>query len=218
MDEFPTTHPRILGVTGGIGAGKSTVGRMLEALGVPVWRADDAGRALYRSDATLRQWVADRWGAHLLVRNASGEDVDVDRAALGQIAFHSPADLAALSAQIHPRVAAAFAAWHRMQGQRLVPPAWVAREAAILFESETDRDCMATLTVEAPMEERIARVMQRDGNSAAAVEARIARQWSAAERQARARFTVHNGITDRLFPQICAICEELQGAINCHFK
>ncbi len=218
MQEFPTTRPLILGVTGGIGAGKSTACRMLQAMGIPVWSADEAGRKVYRSDAALRAWVADRWGAHLLVRDADGLDVDVDRAALGQIAFQSPTDLAALSAQVHPRVAAAFTAWHADQARRISPPAWVAREAAILFESGTDRDCAAVLTVEAPEDERIQRVMQRDGVSEAAVRARIQRQLSSDERIARAGFVLHNGTGEQLLPQVCAICEQLMAANNCNFN
>lgn len=218
MQEFPTTRPRILGVTGGIGAGKSTACRMLQAMGIPVWSADEAGRNVYRSDAALRAWVADRWGAHLLVRDADGLDVDVDRTALGQIAFQSPTELAALSAQVHPRVAAAFAAWHATQSQRTSPPDWVAREAAILFESGTDRDCDAVLTVEAPEDERILRVMQRDGVTETAVRARMQRQLGTAERIARSQFVLHNGTGDRLLAQICAICEQLMAADNCNFN
>lgn len=218
MQEFPTTRPRILGVTGGIGAGKSTACRMLQAMGIPVWSADEAGRNVYRSDAALRAWVADRWGAHLLVRDADGLDVDVDRTALGQIAFQSPTELAALSAQVHPRVSAAFAAWHATQSQRISSPDWVAREAAILFESGTDRDCSAVLTVEAPEGERIQRVMQRDGVTEAAVRARMQRQLGADERIARSQFVLHNGTGDRLLPQICAICEQLMAAENCNFN
>lgn len=218
MQEFPTTRPLILGVTGGIGAGKSTACRMLRAMGIPVWSADEAGRNVYRTDATLRAWVADRWGAHLLVRDAEGLDVDVDRTALGQIVFQSPTELAALSAQVHPRVADAFAAWHATQARRISPPAWVAREAAILFESGTDRDCAAVLTVEAPEDERIQRVIQRDGVAEAAVRARMQRQLGPDERIVRSQFVLHNGSGDRLFPQVCAICEQLMAANNCNFN
>ena len=216
MDEFPTTLPRVLGVTGGIGAGKSTVCLALAALGIPVWSADEAGRAIYRQDAALRQWVAEQWGNELLVRDGAGHAVDVNRAALGQIVFQSPEALALLSAQIHPRVAAAFQSWLQKQSRRSVPPRWVAREAAILFESGTDGDCDATATVEAPMEARLERVRRRDGANDEAIRDRMARQWSAEQRMARADFVLQNGPNDRLLPQICALCEKLLVHNNCH--
>lgn len=215
MDEFPTTRPRILGVTGGIGAGKSTVCRALAALGVPVWSADEAGRAVYRQDAALRCWVAEQWGDGMLLRDGAGNAVDIDRTALGQIVFQSPEALALLSAQIHPRVAAAFASWLQQQSCREAPPQWVAREAAILFESGTDGDCDATVTVEAPVDARAERVRRRDGANNEAIRDRMARQWSAEQRMARADFVLHNGPNDRLIPQICALCEKLMGDINC---
>lgn len=209
MREFPTTHPRIIGLTGGIGSGKSTVRRMLAALGIPGWSADEAGRAVYRNHPELRRWVADQWGDHLLLRDAANRDVDVDRAALGQIAFQDPAALAALSKRIHPLVARAFEAWRAVQSQRVVPPQWVVREAAILFESGTDRDCALTLNVEAPESERLERVVQRDGTTREAVRHRMERQWSDEQRRERADWTLRNGNHDALLPQIEAFLSGL---------
>ncbi len=209
MREFPTMHPRVIGLTGGIGSGKSTVRRALAAFGIPGWSADEAGRAVYRDHAALRRWVADQWGEHLLLRDAAGRDVDVNRAALGDIAFQDPAALAALSERIHPLVAEAFANWHVAQSQRVAPPAWVVREAAILFESGTDRDCTITLNIEAPEAERIERVMRRDGATHEAVRDRMNRQWSDAQRRERADWTLHNGKADALLPQIEAFLRGL---------
>ncbi len=209
MGEFPTTHPRIIGLTGGIGSGKSTVRRVLAAFGVPGWSADDAGRAVYRNHPDLRRWVADTWGADLLIRDDAGHDVDVDRGALGHIVFQNPAALAALSKRIHPLVAAAFATWRLAQTQREAPPTWVVREAAILFESGTDRDCTVTLNVEAPESERIERVVRRDGVAREAVRHRMNQQWTDLQRRGRADWTLHNGMRDELLPQIEAFLEGL---------
>lgn len=209
MREFPTTHPQIIGLTGGIGSGKSTVRRLLSAFGVPGWSADEAGRAVYRKHPELRRWVAERWGEELLLRDAEGRDVDVNRATLGAIVFQDPAALAALSERIHPLVADAFAAWRWAQSQRVAPPAWVVREAAILFESGTHRDCSITLNIEAPEAERIDRVMRRDGASHEAIRNRMNQQWSDDQRRERADWTLHNGKTDALLPQVEAFLRGL---------
>ena len=209
MREFPTTHPRIIGLTGGIGSGKSTVRRLLSAFGVPGWSADEAGRAVYRNHPELRRWVADQWGEELLLRDASGRDVDVHRAALGAIVFQDPAALAALSERIHPLVAQAFAAWRSAQSQRVARPAWVVREAAILFESGTHLDCTVTLNIEAPVTERIERVMHRDGAAFDAVRDRMNQQWSDDRRRECADWTLLNGQNDALLPQIEAFLRGL---------
>jgi dephospho-CoA kinase len=205
MQEFPTTQPRIIGLTGGIGSGKSTVLRAFNALGIPGWSADEAGRELYRKDEQLRKWVAELWGTQLLVLNKEGQDIDINRSQLAQIAFNDPAALQALSAQVHPRIALAFDAWFKIQSQRMVPPPFVIREAAILFESGTDAHCDWTVTVEAPEEERIKRVMNRDRVTEADVKARMSRQWSAPARIERADFVVQNSENEHLLTQVMTL-------------
>ena len=209
MQEFPTKLPRVIGLTGGIGAGKSTVARVLEAMGLPVWNADEAGRKAYASSSELRQWVGEHLGSSLLVFDASGNSVDVDRKALGDLAFQHPEILEELSARIHPLVAMAFEDWLTAQARRITPPLWVIREAAILFESGTDVGCHVTVTVEAPIQERIQRVMLRDGISESSVRSRMARQWSAEERMERASFVLHNGSQAPILPQIDQLLMDL---------
>jgi dephospho-CoA kinase len=209
MREFPTTHPRIIGLTGGIGSGKSTVRRALAAFGIPGWSADEAGRAVYRNHTELRRWVAEQWGEDLLLRDEAGRDVDVNRSALGAIVFQDPSALAVLSERIHPLIADAFSAWRAVQSHRVTPPAWVVREAAILFESGIDRDCAITLNIEAPEAERIERVMRRDGASLEAVRDRMSRQWSDEQRRERAHWTLCNGKFDAVLPQIEAFLRGL---------
>lgn len=209
MQEFPTKLPRVLGLTGGIGAGKSTVARALLAMGIPVWSADEAGRTAYVNSSELRDWIGERWGRNLLVFDQAGNSVDVNRTALGALAFEKPEILSELSSRIHPLVAAAFHDWYRAQAQRTTPPAWVVREAAILFESGTDADCYATVTVEAPLEERIERVMSRDGMKEQDVRKRIAHQWSSEARMKRATYILHNGSNTPILPQIQQLLVDL---------
>lgn len=202
MHEFPTTHPRVIGLTGGIGSGKSTVCRAFQAYGVPVWSADAAGHAVYRNHAELRDWVGKRWGEELLVRDGKGRDVDVNRTALGRIVFGNALELAELSRRVHPLVARAFAAWLDRHAARLIPPPWVVREAAILFESGADRECDWVVSVEAPEGERLARVLGRDRTNAAAVRDRMATQWSDAQRRERSDWVLVNSADQPVLPQI----------------
>ncbi len=175
------THPFLLGVTGGIGAGKSRACRILEACGAEVFYADDeAKRILLRAD--VRADVIAAFGA-----DTYRADGSLDRIRLGAHVFADPDALARLNAIVHPRVRQAFAE----RVARTSAPMLV-KEAAILFESGGDAELDATLVVDAPVEVRIARTMVRDDVDRAAVEARIARQMPDAERRARADYVLVN--------------------------
>lgn len=185
---------KVIGLTGGIGSGKSTVARVFAQLGTPVYMADDRAKALYTEDAELKRAVIARFGT-----STYAGDV-LNRAYLAQQVFGNPAALADLNAMVHPRVGADFKRW---EAQQDFP--YLIREAAILFESGSHKDCDAVILVSAPEQVRIARVMKRDGVNADAVQARMARQWTDAQRLPMSSHQLHNDDRALLVPQIEAL-------------
>lgn len=178
---MPPDRPFLLGVTGGIGAGKTAACRVLAGCGAEVFYADDEAKALLlRADA--RAEVTAAFGT-----DAYRPDGSLDRSWLAARVFSDADALARLNGIVHPRVRAAFRA--RVEG---TDAPMLVKEAAILFETGGERELDATLVVEAPRAVRIARVVARDGVAAQAVEARMARQMGDAERRARADYVVVN--------------------------
>ena len=190
-------RPFVVGVTGGIAAGKSTVCRMLSSMGVAVWDADHAAKSLYRTDHGLRDEVVGHFGVEVALRDGRGAAMDIDRSALAKKVFGHPDELAWLESKVHPAVAHAFDTW--LDGQRA--RTWVVREAAILFESGSDRGCDAVVTVEAPVALREVRALRR-GASAEDVARRMNVQWPSEDRIARAQATIWNDGVRPLLPQV----------------
>ena len=190
-------RPFVVGVTGGIAAGKSTVCRMLSSMGVAVWDADGAAKSLYRTDHGLRDEVVGHFGVEVALRDGQGAATDIDRSALAKKVFGHPDELAWLESKVHPAVARAFDTWLDAQQART----WVVREAAILFESGSDQGCDAVVTVEAPVALREARALGR-GASAEDVARRMHVQWPSEDRIARAQATIWNDGVRPLLPQV----------------
>ena len=190
-------RPFVVGVTGGIAAGKSTVCRMLSSMGVAVWDADHAAKSLYRTDHGLRDEVVGHFGVEVALRDGQGASMDIDRSALAKKVFGHPDELAWLESKVHPAVARAFDTW--LDGQR--ERTWVVREAAILFESGSDQGCDAVVTVEAPVVLREVRALRR-GASAEDVARRMNVQWPSEDRIARAQATIWNDGVRPLLPQV----------------
>lgn len=203
MVDFSTSHTKLLpviGLTGGIGSGKSTVAGVFTSLGIPVFNADERARALYAENADLRSWVVETFGrecgefdgAHL---------IGINRTELAQRVFGQPERLHMLNQRIHPEVHRKFQEWHRMQS-RLSGAPYVMREAAILIESGSQKDCDAIITVEAPVELRVTRAAGRLGVDEARIRARVAVQMTDAERSTHAAYRLFNGTSDDLLAQV----------------
>jgi dephospho-CoA kinase len=172
---------KIIGLTGGIGSGKTTIGNYFRSLGIPVYVADEEGRKLTDSAAVLLQ-----------IESVFGEKVfdhgKLNRKKISEIVFNNPEQLQKLNNIIHPAVKKHFGSWVK---QHINQP-FVIRESAILFESGSYRDCDYIITVTAPIEERITRVMQRDHLSKEAVSDRIKNQMSDEERISKSDFVIQN--------------------------
>ena len=190
---------KVIGLTGGIGSGKSTVARVFETLGLPVFDADREALALYGSDASLRLEVASAFGAALIAADGT-----VDRQELAAIVFSDEAALQRLNTLVHPRVAHIFSQWKKQQQSDAV-----IREAAILFESGSNVDCDWVIVVTAPEQLRIERVMRRNGMSEEAVRQRMARQWKTEMVLARADAVVVNDDKQLVLPQVLGIAAKL---------
>ena len=183
-----------VGVTGGIGSGKSTVCRVFAMLGVPVYEADARGKALMNSDPAVMMQVRALFGEQAY-RNGL-----LDRNYIAGRVFGDPDALAALNAIVHPAVGVDFRQWAQ---ERQAP--YVIEESAILFEHGLDSSLDKMVTVSAPEALRVRRTCLRDGVTEAQVRQRIAHQMSDEERNARADFILRADERQLLIPQILAL-------------
>ncbi len=161
---------QVIGLTGGMGAGKSVVARILNGMGHPVYDADAAAKRLYDTDSGLLEAVVGRFGQAVLDGFGS-----LNLGHLAQMVFSDAQALAALNALVHPVVAKDFELWRN--GHRLEGVPFVFREAAILFESGSDMDCDLIWGVQAPVALRVNRVQSRTGWSEDEILQRMSRQW-----------------------------------------
>lgn len=186
-----------VGVTGGIGSGKSIVCRVLQVLGVPVFNADAEAKALY-SLPPVRSAVIRQFGEACYVGDV------LDRQALADRVFHDPDALQRLNAIIHPAVRERFRTWSADRSN-----AYVVMEAAILAETGGDKAFDHVVVVTAPEDLRIKRVMARDGVGEKEVRARIQNQVDEAARLAIADTVIVNDDHTLVIPQVLALHRKL---------
>jgi dephospho-CoA kinase len=187
-----------IGLTGGMGAGKSTVSKVLKTLGHVVYDSDRAAKGLYDSDMALRQAVMDRFGEAVFTSKG-----DIDRAALAKLAFNSPEATRDLNEMVHPAVRQDFEKWRKMQvslGHR-----GVFKEAAILFESGAFKQCDQVWLVSAPLEIRKSRIMSRMGMTIEDMERRMALQWPEERKRRLADQVIVNDGEVALVPQLLSL-------------
>lgn len=199
-----SARPPQLGLTGSIGAGKSTVARMLERRGAALVDADALARAATRDPGVLARVAADL-GADLV------RDGELDRAATAARVFGDDRARARLNAIVHPWVRAARAARVR-ELQAGDPPPLIVHDIPLLFEAGMADEFDAVAVVVAPLEERLRRVAARSGLTEAEVRERDAAQWPQEVKAARARFVLDNGGDETaLARQVDAMWRELTG-------
>lgn len=187
-----------VGLTGGIGSGKSTVAAVFEMLGVPVYYSDQHAKSLMISDK-IRELIVAEFGEQSYDRCGK-----LNRVFLAKTVFSDSEKLRRLNSIVHPVVAADFLEWASRQQSEIV-----LQEAAILIESGAYRDMDCIIVVEAPLETRIQRVIKRDGVSFDDVKHRIDAQMSDEKRLSYADFTIIADSTQLLLPQIVRIKEKL---------
>lgn len=185
---------KIVGLTGGIGSGKSTVAQMFAAYGIPVYNSDIEAKELTNSSPVIRQQLIS-----LLGEETYKEGI-LERKFLADKIFNDPEILQKVNAIIHPKVAAHFKNWVTLQNS-----AYVIKEAAILYESGSDSQCDLVIVVTASKKERIRRVMQRDRVSKKEVEARMRNQWSDSKKIKLADFVIYNELLSDTKKQVESI-------------
>lgn len=176
-----------VGITGGIGSGKSTVSRILAECGVKVYTSDDRAKELMVTSLELRDKIVATFGEEAYI------DGQLNRSYLAQSVFNDPARLAMLNSIVHPAVMDDFDRWAEQQSG-----SYVVLESAILFEANLDSRVDCVVSVLAPEALRIERAMQRDGSSREEVERRIANQISDDERTERSKYAIVNIVLDDL--------------------
>ncbi len=182
-----------IGITGGIGSGKTTVCRVFEVLGIPVFYADNAAKALMHTDVLLRQDIIAGFG-----EESYFGDGNLNRKHISSIVFNDSGQLGKLNALVHPAVFRAFDIW--VSEQKNVP--YVLKEAALLFESDSYKMCDQSILVKSPEELRISRIIKRDNTTAEEVRLRMSRQFSDEKKEKLTDHTITNDEVVLLIPQI----------------
>jgi dephospho-CoA kinase len=194
-----------IGITGNIGSGKTTVSKLFELIGIPVFYADDAAKNIMMADELLITQIKQTFG-----NDSYFADGSLNRKYIADIVFNDEAELAKLNSLTHPAVFRAFDTWV----DQIVGVPYVIKEAALLFESTSYKSCDKSIMVTAPLDLRIKRVMKRDGISKQEVESRNAKQFSEEKKIALADYVIKNDETELVIPQVLKLHQSFLSLIN----
>lgn len=187
-----------VGITGGIGSGKSTVCNIFERLGVPVYYADLRAKQLMEDDKTLRNEIKSNFG-----EEAYNNDNSLNRVYLSSLVFNNEDKLLLLNSLVHPIVQNDYKSWVSILDSKNYP--YCLKEAALLVETGSFKMLDKLIVVSAPLEDRIGRVMARDNASREQVLNRINAQLPEAEKIQLAHFVIYNDKIMDLMPQVTKI-------------
>ena len=183
-----------IGITGGIGSGKTYVSEVFSSLGIPVFNADVESKRLMSSSDKLISLVKDSFGNDIYTNGV------LDKKKLASIVFSDKEKLENLNNIVHPIVKQEFIDWCKKQNS-----SYVIKEAAILFESSSDKGLDAVICVSAPLNIRIDRAVKRDGSSEKEMKNRIENQISQEEKENLSDYIIVNDGVQSLLPQILKI-------------
>ncbi len=172
---------KIIGLTGGIGSGKTSIANYLASKDIPVYIADDAGKKVMQQQEVFEA-IKKEFGSAIFDEN------QLNRSKLAEIVFNNPEQLKALNNIVHPAVKKDFKEW--LQLKNSFP--FVVYESAILFESGSYKDFDYIMSVTAPLEIRISRVLERDNTNREQVMNRIKAQWTDEQRVSKSDFVIDN--------------------------
>ncbi|WP_299440527.1 dephospho-CoA kinase [uncultured Aquimarina sp.] len=182
---------KVIGLTGGIGSGKSTVAKMFAKLGVPIYIADDEAKKMMNEDVNIKNQIKDLLGTKSYIKG------ELNRPFIADKVFNDKELLGKLNAIVHPAVATHFIAWKNEQKSN-----YVIKEAAILFENGGYKQCDYTVLVTAPKETRIERVLKRDNTTKSQVLARLKNQWEDSKKIPLADFVIINTKLEETWLQV----------------
>ena len=189
---------KIVGLTGGIGSGKTTIAKMFEELGVPVYYADMEAKKLMQNSAGLRKKII------ALLGEDAYDHKGINRAFIAQIVFHDREKLEQLNALVHPQVENHFKKWLGLQNA-----AYIIQENALIFEKNKQAAYDRIITVTAPFEKRIERVVKRDGVTRQQVLDRIDNQIDDDYKVKQASFVINNTVLSESKDQVSHIHRQL---------
>lgn len=182
-----------VGITGGIGSGKTTVCRVFELLGIPVFYADNVAKTIMQTDSQLKNEILNAFGQESYL-----VDGQLNRPYISSIVFKDQSQLNKLNALVHPAVFRAFDRW--IAEQKDVP--YILKEAALLYESESYKMCDLSILVISPESTRISRIKARDHISEEEIMLRMKRQFSDEQKMKLANHILINDENRLLIPQI----------------
>jgi dephospho-CoA kinase len=192
-----------IGLTGGIGSGKTTVAQIFEVLAIPVYYADQAARDLMNQDPELKKQIISAFGPEVY------KEGELNRTYLGAMVFADAEKLVLLNEMVHPVTLRDAETW--MQNQKTL---YAIKEAALIFEAELEKFFDYIIGVTAPESLRLERVMTRDQTSAENVKRRMQQQMDENEKMSRCDFIVVNDDIQAILPQVLKIHEILLSKIH----
>lgn len=193
-----------IGITGGIGSGKSVVSRLLEIMGVPIYISDSEAKRLTQTDRTIREGLTGLLGEEVYAGGV------LNKPLLASYLFGSPEHARQVNGIIHPRVKEDFRIWARRHADSRI----VGIESAILIEAGFASEVDKIVLVYAPEEVRIRRAVARDASSREAIQRRIASQMSDEKKREQADFVIVNDGETPLIPQVLQLIASLTGGIS----
>jgi len=183
---------RKIGVTGGIGSGKSIVCEVFNQLGVPVYNSDFEAKKMLDNNIPIKDKIYKEFGNSFFIKN------EIDKKKLANLVFNDKKAITVLNNIIHPAVAEDFNNWLETKSKFK----YIIKEAAILFESGIYKDLDKIVLVNAPKELRIKRVMKRDNVSESSVKQRMKNQWSENKKIEKSDYIIYNDENHLILPQI----------------
>ena len=193
---------KIIGLTGGIGTGKSVVAKVFATLGIPVFNADEEAKRIMQSSLEIKAKLIQQFGSSIY------NEFGLQKEKLAAIVFNDPYQLQLLNAIVHPVTIQAAKDWAAKQTSP-----YVIKEAALIFESGSAEGLFKVIGVTAPLSLRIHRVMQRDGISKEQVEARMRNQISDTIKMRLCDFVIHNNNQQMVIPQVIEIDKKIRVAL-----
>ena len=189
-----------VGITGGIGSGKSTVCKIFKLIGIPVFEADKVAKYLINSDEKISNELIQLFGNNIYDSNKK-----LNKKMLADLIFNDESLLEKVNNLVHPAVRNEFILWHQKQNSK-----YTVHEAAILFESGFYKMMDFTILVSAPEVARIERVVKRDKIKPELVESRMSKQWNDEDKRKLASIELVNDNKHLLIPQILEIDKKLK--------
>jgi dephospho-CoA kinase len=186
-----------IGITGGIGSGKSTVAQIFNVLGIPVYSSDDAAKRLMNEDEELKNNILKSFGKQ------SYSNGKLNRKYLAEQAFRDRTKIELLNSLVHPATIKDATGWMEIQ-----TAPYVIKEAALIFESGSDKFLDAVIGVKSPLSLRIERTMKRNNITAGDVEARIKLQMDEEEKMVLCDYIIVNDEQQMLIPQVLLLHEK----------